>query len=195
MILCDTEIQAALACGQIIVDPLPLPEHYTTSALDLTLGGGFSRWKKQPSVQGVTITIDPTADSFYPPFAAEYQEPAPVDDEGAAVIEPGEFLLALTKQWVELPHQSRIAARVEGRSSLARLGLGIHLTAPTIHSGFRGRITLEITNQGTHRIRLCPGLVICQLVFEMVFGTPSRAMRGIFQDQSSVAGKLTDSQT
>lgn len=123
MILCDTEIRAALASGQIRIDPEPLPEHYTTSSLDLTLGNAFTRWKVSP-VQGVRVVIDPAADDFYPRFAAEYQEPAPVDEEGAAVIEPGALLLALTEQRVELPHESRIAARVEGRSSLARLGLG-----------------------------------------------------------------------
>jgi dCTP deaminase len=192
MILCDTEIRAALASGQIVIDPPPLPEHYGTSSLELTLGSGIVRWK-QLSLPGVTVTIDPSAPDFYPPFAEQYQELAPVDNNGAAVIRPGELLLALTEQRIELPHQSRIAARVEGRSSLARLGLGVHLTAPTIHSGFMGRITLEMTNQGSLPVRLCPGLVICQLVFEMVFGTPSQAMKGIFQDQTSVAGKLADS--
>jgi dCTP deaminase len=189
MILCDTEIRAAIAVGQIVIDPAPLPEHFGTSSLDLTLGGGFVRWKKQPQARRVSPIIDPSAPDFYPPFAAEYQEPAPVDADGAAVIAPGEFLLALTAQRIELPHESRIAARIEGRSSLARLGLGVHLTAPTIHSGFKGRIALEITNQGPHRIRLKPGMTICQLIFEMVFGTPSQAMQGIFQDQTSVTGK------
>ena len=192
MILCDTEIKAVLASGHIVIDPPPLPEHFGTSSLDLTLGSGFRRWKRT-NVQGVTFTIDPSAPDFYPPFAEEYQEVAPVDAGGAASIEPGELLLVLTEQRIELPHESRIAARIEGRSSLARLGLSVHLTAPTIHSGFKGRVTLEITNQGPHRIRLCPGLPACQLIFEMVFGTPSQAMKGIFQDQTSVAGKRTDS--
>jgi dCTP deaminase len=192
MILCDTEIRAAIAAGQIVIDPAPLPEHFGTSSLDLTLGSGFVRWKKQPDVHGVTLIIDPSAPDFYPPFAAEYQEPAPVDAEGATIIAPGELLLALTAQRIELPYESRIAARIEGRSSLAPLGLGVHLTAPTIHSGFKGRITLEITNQGPHPIRLKPGMTACQLIFEMVFGTPSQAMKGSFQDQTSVAGKASD---
>jgi dCTP deaminase len=192
MILCDTEIRAAIACRQVIIDPPPLPEHYGTSSLDLTLGREFTQWKKSMKVPGARLTVDPSAANFYPQFAAEYQERAPVDESGAATIEPGGFLLALTEQRVELPRESRIAARVEGRSGLARLGLSIHLTAPTIHSGFKGRITLEMTNDGPVPILLSPGMVICQLVFEMVFGTPSQAMTGIFQDQTSVAGKLPD---
>jgi dCTP deaminase len=105
------------------------------------------------------------------------------------LIRPGEFVLALTRERVELPRQSRLAARVEGRSSLARLGLAVHLTAPTIHAGFRGYITLEITNQGPIPIKLRPGLAICQLILEHVFGTPAAEMTGAFQDQTSVEGR------
>src|SRR3989442_422471 len=128
MILCDTEIKAMLASRQIRIEPAPQPEQFGTSSLDLTLGKGIMRWKPH-HLQGVTVTVDPSADDFYPPFAQEYQELAPVDEQGAAIIKPGELLLGLTEQRVELPHESRIAARVEGRSGLARLGLGVHLTA------------------------------------------------------------------
>ena len=57
-------------------------------------------------------------------------------------------MLGWTAEYVELPIDSRIAARVEGKSSLARLGLGVHITAPTIHAGFPGQIRLEIVNHG-----------------------------------------------
>jgi dCTP deaminase len=102
---------------------------------------------------------------------------------------PASFSWRLRER-VGLPRQSRLAARVEGRNSLARLGLAVHLTAPTIHAGFSGNITLEITNQGPIPIKLRPGLAICQLVLEHVFGTPAREMTGIFQDQDSTAGRL-----
>src|SRR4051812_12819648 len=115
MVLCDTEIRAAIASGQIVIDPKPVPEQYQTSSLDLTLGKNITRWKKI-DLRGVNLTIDPSVDDFYPPFAEQYQEPAPCDEEGAAIIRPGELLLALTEQRLELPHQSRIATRVEGRS-------------------------------------------------------------------------------
>jgi len=65
----------------------------------------------------------------------------------------------------------------------------VHITAPTIHAGFKGNIALEIKNHGVLPIRLRPGMLICQLIFEQVFGTPSRTMAGIFQDQGSVTGK------
>jgi len=98
-------------------------------------------------------------------------------------------MLARTQEWIELPRTARLAARVEGRSSLARLGVAVHLTAPVIHAGFRGYITLEITNPGPLPIRLRPGMQICQLVLELLFGTPSKEMTGLFQDQESVTGR------
>ena len=124
MILCDTEIRAALASGAIRIDPLPEPEQFTSSALDLMLS---------------------------------------------------------------LPPQSRIAARVEGRSTLARLGLVIHLTAPIIHAGFSGIIALEMYHFGPHPLRLWPGRhSICQLVFERVGGEPEGGIRTTYQGQTGV---------
>jgi dCTP deaminase len=188
MILCDTEIVAAIRSGQVIIDPRPSVDNVTTTAVDLTLGGEFHRWKV-PNHGGVTFSIDPSHPQFsYPTLAKDYLEALPLQ-EGGVILKPGEFVLGITTERVELPIGSRLAARVEGRSTLARLGLGVHVTAPTIHAGFRGRITLEITNQGQLPLRLCPGLRICQLIFEQVFGTPSADMTGIFQDQQAVTGR------
>lgn len=190
MILCDAEIRWALTHGELIIDPLPAPESISTSAVDLTLGDYFARWKL-PEQPGVTLTIDPS-EADYSAIAETFQERIPLDSAGGVTIHPREFLLALTRERVELPLKSRLAARVEGRSSLARMGLGIHLSAPTIHADFRGQITLEITNHGPIPIRLRPGLPICQLIIEQVFGTPTKAMTGTFQDQSSVTGKAAE---
>lgn len=186
MILCDSEIWAALKHGQIKIDPEPSRDDYTTTAVDLHLGEtDFKRWKKPG--KGVSLIIDPSQSGFYRD-AASFLEDVPRESDGSVVVHPNEFLLALTKERVELPEQSRIAARVEGKSSLARIGLVIHLTAPTIHSGFKGNITLEIKNHGDFPIKLCPGMPVCQLIFESVFGTPSITMRGMFQEQTSVKG-------
>src|SRR5262249_40241594 len=78
----------------------------------------------------------------------------------------------------------RLAARVEGKSSLARLGLVIHMTAPTIHADFEGRIRLEMMNHGAVPIRLWPGMRICQLIFETTLGTAERGYRGQFAGQT-----------
>lgn len=101
------------------------------------------------------------------------------------VFEPCKFLLAWTEEYVQLHLQSRIAARVEGKSSLARLGLSVHVTAPTIHCGFKGQIQLEMYNFGTTDIILDPGMDICQLIFEQTTGTPSKGYSGLFAEQTS----------
>jgi dCTP deaminase len=94
---------------------------------------------------------------------------------------------------IQLPPSSRLAARVEGRSSLARLGLGVHVTAPIIHAGFGytgdstyigTRIRLEIWNFGCFGIRLEKGMKICQLVLEEVHGTPEKGYQGVFARQA-----------
>ncbi|HEY0439702.1 MAG TPA: dCTP deaminase, partial [Xanthobacteraceae bacterium] len=87
------------------------------------------------------------------------------------------LVLAWTRERVELPVHSRLAARVEGKSSLARVGLGVHITAPTIHSGFAYRIRLEIVNHGRVPIRLRTGMKICQLIFELTLGTPQKGFQ------------------
>jgi dCTP deaminase len=108
-------------------------------------------------------------------------------------LQPKEFILGWTIERIQLPHASRIAARVEGKSSLARLGMGVHVTATTIHAGFgydpkqpeTGQpIQLEIWNVGTLTIRLVKGMSICQLIFEEVHGTPNKGYGGMFATQA-----------
>lgn len=108
-------------------------------------------------------------------------------------ISPGQFYLGWTVERLQLPHRSRIAARVEGKSSLARLGLGVHVTAPTIHAGFGYKaedptypgssIQLEIWNFGPVHVVLQTGMKICQLIFETVDGTPEKGYEGRFAVQ------------
>ncbi len=112
-------------------------------------------------------------------------------------MKPKEFILGWTVERIKLPHRSRLAARVEGKSSLARLGLGVHVTAPTLHAGFgydpkepegKGNpIQLEIWNIGNLTIRLAKGLAICQLIFEEVHGTPDKGYQGRFITQGPPA--------
>ncbi|HFC96858.1 MAG TPA: dCTP deaminase, partial [Thermosulfurimonas dismutans] len=88
------------------------------------------------------------------------------------ILHPGKFILGQTLERVALPFSDEecYAARVEGKSSLARCGLIVHFTAPTVHAGFSGPITLEIINLGAFPIALHLGMPICQLIFEPVKG-------------------------
>lgn len=192
MILSNTEIKALVRHGLIIVEPRPAPDQYTTSAVDLTCGDEFYRWTAADP--GMEQIIDPgNAGHDYRTLAARHQERVTADADGSVVLRRGEFVLCTTRERVELPITTRIAARVEGRSSLARYGVGIHVTAPTIHAGFRGRITLKVTHSGVYPVRLRPGMRICQLVFEQLNSLPSEEMRGAFQDQETPQGRTPTS--
>jgi dCTP deaminase len=85
-------------------------------------------------------------------------------DDEPIVIQPNQFILAITMEQVYLPDD--ITARIDGRSSLGRLGVIIHSTAGHIDPGYQGRITLEMSNIGNLPILLYPGVRICQLVFQ-----------------------------
>jgi dCTP deaminase len=73
---------------------------------------------------------------------------------------------------------------VEGKSALARLGMGIHITAPTIHAGFKGQLQLEMFNLGPNEILLDVGMRVCQLIFEITFGTRAKGYSGSFSSQT-----------
>jgi dCTP deaminase len=104
-------------------------------------------------------------------------------------LKPGEFVLGTTVERIEIG--PRICAKIEGKSSLGRMGLAVHVTAGFVDPGFRGQITLELFNIGPSEIRLRPGLPICQVAFsECVstarrpYGSPGLGSR--YQDQAGV---------
>lgn len=132
--------------------------------MNIRLGTKIQRWKSANAGGVEDKIINPSAaDYSYDRVVAEYAET--LDSKGF-VVEPKTFLLAWTHERIELPVQSRVAARVEGESALARLGIGVRGTPPTIHSEFTGQIQLAVFNHSPLRIRLVPGLRICQLIFE-----------------------------
>ena len=182
MILTDREIQIFLTNQQIKIQPEPEAERYSSTSVDLTLAKEFRVWAfdQIEKIHGEIIT--PGQKFKYPEFRDKYTKRIKLTSKGY-VLEPKAFILAWTNETISLPNHSRIAARVEGKSSLARLGLAIHVTAPTIHAGFEGAIQLELCNHGLVSIRLTPGIPICQLIFEMTFGTPSKGYSGKFLRQ------------
>jgi dCTP deaminase len=188
MILSDREIMAAIARKAIFIKDCPPSDspRWSSTALDLTLDAEIRPWKKIESV-GEDTTISPVKEGFDSnALAIKYTKPH--DCTNGYVIKPGEFVLGWTVERIKLPHTSRIAARVEGKSSLARIGLGVHVTAPTIHAGFGfnelkpnyegSPIRLEIWNIGPLDIKLTKGMPICQLIFEEVHGTPEQGYSG-----------------
>lgn len=193
MILSDHGIRKALRDGEIEIDPLPSDVCYTSSAVDLTLGDHFQSWDydRLCNTPGSTTLLD-LAQQNYQSTARSNLIAVPIESDGAYIFHPYHkkpmVLLAKTKEKVHLKKESLLAARVEGKSSLARIGLMVHLTAPTIHSGFKGTITLELINHSPFYLRLVPGCQICQLIFEKLESTSDGGIRTSFQNQSEPSG-------
>jgi dCTP deaminase len=180
MILTDREIQVFLANRQINIKPKPDPVRYSSTSVDLTLAKQFRVWDFNQIEKTKGQIITPGPKFKYLKFRDKYTKRINISSGKGYVLAPQAFVLAWTHETIHLPNHSRIAARVEGKSSLARLGLAVHITAPTIHPGFEGHLQLELCNHGLFSIRLTPGMPICQLIFEMTLGTPAKGYSGIF---------------
>ena len=129
------------------------------SSLDLRLGAEL----RIPTTTSVTH-IDLTAgQNEIKSQIAKYFNARKVGADGTFVLHPGEFALASTLEFVRLPRQ--IAGRLEGRSSLGRLGIEIHSTAGFVDPGYSGNLTLELTNVGKVPIKLRPGRRVAQMCF------------------------------
>lgn len=151
MLLSDRDIKAELDAGRIGLEPLD-PAMIQPSSIDVRLDGLFRLFDNHKYAY-----IDPAEDQ---PELTHLIETKP--DE-PFILHPGEFVLGATFEQVTLP--DNIAARLEGKSSLGRLGLLTHSTAGFIDPGFSGHVTLELSNVATLPIKLWPGMKIGQLCF------------------------------
>ena len=119
---------------------------------------------------------------------SSYMESTTVKKGDAFIIHPNEFALATTLEYVKIPDD--LVARVEGRSSMGRLGVTMHVTAGFIDPGFEGNITLEISNIGAMPVALYPGQRVCQIVFETMT-TPSEIPYGHPDRNSKYMGQTS----
>jgi dCTP deaminase len=192
MILSDREIRAALARDALRLTPLPPPEAWSSTAIDLRLARELVLWRR-PGGPGVEAVVFPARPDYsFDTVRQTYADRINIPDDGYT-FKSQTFLLGWTQEKVQLPHRSRLAARVEGKSSLARLGIGVHVTAPTIHAGFGYKkddpaypgtpLQLEMWNFGPLDVKLVAGMPICQLIFELVDGTPEKGYEGRFSLQ------------
>jgi len=177
VILTDREIQIALSRNQIVIDPAPSVEAYSSTSLDLTLDKHLTEFRDDLSDDPIETIIDPSHEKFVAERTLAKVTKQTIIDKNGYLLFPGKLILGWTAERVELPIHSRLAARIEGKSSLARLGLGVHITAPIIHSGFANPIRLEIINHGVVPIRLRIEMRICQLIFELTFGTAQKGFQ------------------
>ena len=181
MILTDREIKLALKKKLIAIDPAPATNAYSSTSVDLTLDPLLRIFRNT----GAGVIIDPGMPGYeVRRLLLGVTDAFTIPADGWDFAR-GTLILGWTKERVELNLRAKLAARVEGKSSLARLGLGIHITAPTIHAGFVGTIQLEMINHGPNHIKLRPNMSICQVIFEMTKGVPEKAYRGQFSGQKA----------
>ena len=170
MLLSDRDIQAEIELGRVKVDPFDL-EMVQPSSVDVRLDRYFRVFENHRYPH-----IDPSTEQ---PELTRLVEP---ERDEPFILHPGEFVLGSTYEVIGLPDD--IAGRLEGKSSLGRLGLLTHSTAGFIDPGFEGHVTLELSNVATLPIKLWPGMKIGQLCMfrlsspaEHSYGSPKYGSR------------------
>jgi len=148
-------------------------EHVQPASIDLCLGGEFIIY--EPHNQLYVDLANPIDES-----AKKVQ----CDPERGFTLQPKEFILGVTEETVNLPND--IMGRLEGKSSIGRLGIMIHVTAGFIDPGFHGPLTLEICNLREIPVVLRPGLAICQISFTFLAAPCSKPYAGRYQNATGV---------
>lgn len=152
MILSDRSIREVIAGGRLVIDPYD-PERVQPSSYDVCVGDAFRVFHnaRHPFID-VREPLDDLTELVVVPEGERF------------ILHPGEFVLGTTHERVTLPDD--LVARLEGKSSLGRLGLLIHSTAGFVDPGFSGRVTLELSNVANLPIAIYPGMKIGQISFQ-----------------------------
>ena len=181
MVLSDRDIQAAVNAGHLIIEPFA-EDALQPASVDIRLGAEFRVFRNHR---------DSYIDVREP--VANLTELETVEPDQAFVLHPSEFVLGTTLERVQLPDD--LVARVEGKSSLGRLGLLVHATAGYVDPGWDGHLTMELSNVANLPIRLYSGMKIGQLSFlrltspaERPYGSPE--LRSKYQGQTGPTASL-----
>ena len=153
MILSDRDIIDRLGRGDLVIDPITDPaQQIQPNGVDIRL------WNEFKFAQPQDEEIDPSKGDGH-----DFLEVIDVNNDGV-LIRPQDFVLASSEELVEIPPD--LTVQLDGRSSMGRLGITVHITAGRLDAGWRGRITLEMQNVTESPIRIYPGMRVGQLVFE-----------------------------
>lgn len=180
MYLSDNELKAALDDGTLIVEPRP--QIIDASSIDVHLGPIESvtiwdeaQWERDERAAGHDPAVH-LGPYNYREFSTRYQCPPPDYERGSEAlvmrkgkdevwVRPGGFLLWMTEERIGTPEESpKFICFIDGKSTKARTGIVVHLTAPTIHAGWSGNVVLEIKNLGDLTCRRLGGVVTCATV-------------------------------
>jgi dCTP deaminase len=157
MILSDRDIKEALRNKEIEITPAPdLEVQLGSCSIDLRLGNNFRVFEHSKH-----SLIDPFSEQT---METEFTREITVKDKEAFIMQPGDFVLAVTKERIKI--SPKLLGRLEGRSSLGRLGIVVHSTASVFDPGWDGQAVLELGNLGRLPVALYPGMRICAMTFE-----------------------------
>lgn len=174
MILSDRDIKEAVASGRIVLDPY-MPENVQPSSVDLRVDRVFRVFENHRYP-----LIDPR--TYQPDLTNEMVVPT----NGRFILHPGEFVLGATYERIRLADD--LVARLEGKSSLGRIGLLIHSTAGFVDPGFDGYLTLELANVANLPIAIYPQMLIGQISF-LQLSTPAENPYGSLTAGSKYQGQ------
>ncbi|GAA5217716.1 dCTP deaminase [Corallincola platygyrae] len=192
MRLCDTDIERYLDEERIVIDPRPSQELISGVSVDVTLGNTFRTFNDHTAPY---IDLSGPREEVQAAMQRVMSEEITIADGDAFFLHPGELALAVTHESVTLP--ADIVGWLDGRSSLARLGLMVHVTAHRIDPGWSGRIVLEFYNSGKLPLALRPKMKIGALNFETLTAPAARPYNkrvdAKYKDQqSAVASRISE---
>ena len=172
MILSDRDILAGYESGLIVMKPERKPQ---PASVDLHLGSFFKVFKSDVRDYDFTTSIEEVMRTIY------------LEDTASLWIHPRQFILGVTEEYIEL--SDSIVGKLDGKSSLGRLGLIVHATAGFVDPGFKGKLVLEISNLSQVALKLMPHMPIAQISFTRtsspvlkLYGDPELGSH--YQDQS-----------
>lgn len=161
MVLSDVDIRNYIQSGKIKISPELPPEQFGSCSVDFRLGREFNVFEHS-RYPYIDLRSSTALEGIMRPVLVEGVEPF--------ILQPREFVLAITEERLELADD--VLGRLEGRSSLGRIGIIVHGTAGLFDPGWSGRATLELSNLGRMPVALYPGMRICSFTFEQL-STPS----------------------
>ena len=169
MRLCDTDIERYLDEGLISLSPRPSNDKINGATIDVRLGNSFRVFREHSAPY---IDLSGPKEEVSAQLESVMSDEIIIADDEAFFLHPGMLALATTLESVKLP--ANIIGWLDGRSSLARLGLMVHVTAHRIDPGWEGKIVLESYNSGKLPLALRPNMVIGALSFEVLSGAAAR---------------------
>lgn len=169
MRLCDKDIEQCISDGKISISPIPDSSMISGVSVDIRLGNEFRVFKDHTAPY---IDLSGPKEQVQKQMNVVMGDEIVIPDGEAFFLHPGELALAVTYESVTLPDD--IVGWLDGRSSLARLGLMVHVTAHRIDPGWSGQIVLEFYNSGKLPLALRPKMKIAALNFETMSGSALR---------------------